>query len=123
MVMRNKAVEPKGTEAERSPMFEAARRLLLASMGAAALAQDEIEAFVDKLVERGEVAEQDGKRLVREVMDKRRRTTLHTESDLERRVEEMLNRMNVPTKADIEALGAKITALAKKVDELRKTGT
>jgi hypothetical protein len=28
--------------------------------------------------------------------------------------------MNIPTKSEIEALGAKITALTKKVDELKK---
>jgi polyhydroxyalkanoate synthesis regulator phasin len=36
------------------------------------------------------------------------------------RMEDLLGRMNVPTKNDIDALSAKITALTKKVDELKK---
>ena len=34
--------------------------------------------------------------------------------------EELLGHMNVPTKADLDALSAKITTLTKKVDELKK---
>ena len=41
--------------------------------------------------------------------------------ELDKRVEELLGRMNVPTKGDIEALSAKITALTKKVDELKRS--
>ena len=39
----------------------------------------------------------------------------------DKRVEEVMSRMNIPTKDEIEALSAKITALTKKVDELKKT--
>jgi len=111
-----KAVE----EMEHSPMLEMARRVLLASIGAVALAQDEVEGFVDKLVERGEIAEKDGKKLARDVLEKRKKETQKAEDKMDKRVEELLDRMNVPTKGDIEALSAKITALTKKVDELKK---
>lgn len=120
MVTRVKAVEPTTEEVERSPMLDIARKVLMAGIGAVALAQDEIENFVNKLVERGELAEQDGKKLVREVMEKRRTQAKKVEAEVDTRLEETLARMNVPSKADIDALSAKITALSKKVDELRK---
>ncbi len=114
-------VEETEEEMERNPLFESSRRVLLAGIGAFALAQDEIEDFVDKLVERGEIAEKDGKKLVREVMDKRKKTTKNAEGEMNKRVQNVLNHLNVPTKSDIEALGEKIAALTKKVDELKKT--
>jgi polyhydroxyalkanoate synthesis regulator phasin len=40
---------------------------------------------------------------------------------MEKRVEDLLTRMNVPTKSDIQNLSAKIEALSKKVDELKKS--
>jgi poly(hydroxyalkanoate) granule-associated protein len=125
MVTRVKAVtETQPEEAEHRPMVEMVRKVLLASIGAVALAQDELENFVNKLVERGELAEQDGKKLVREMVEKRRKQAEHAEAEVDKRTEDLLARMNVPTKADIDALSAKITALGKKVDELRKpTGT
>jgi poly(hydroxyalkanoate) granule-associated protein len=113
------AEEANGKE-ERNQFLETARKVLLAGIGAFALAQDEIEDFVNKLVERGEIAEKDGRKLVREIMERRKKETEKAEDGLSKRVEEILDRMNVPTKADIEALGEKIAALTKKVEELKK---
>jgi poly(hydroxyalkanoate) granule-associated protein len=119
--------EPNEKEAEieaevgRNPFIAMTRRILMASIGAVALAQDEMEGFVDKLVERGELAEQEGKDLLRDVMEKRRRETRRAEVEVESKVEEALHRMNVPTRNDIEALSAKITALSRKIDELKQS--
>jgi poly(hydroxyalkanoate) granule-associated protein len=112
--------EHNGSE-ERQPLLEAARKVLLAGIGAIALAQDEIEDFVNRLVDRGEIAEKDGRKLLREVMDRRKKDAEKAEDEIGKRVEDVLDRMSVPTKADIEALGDKIAALAKKVDELKKS--
>ena len=113
-------VEESVETAERSPLLETARKVLLAGVGAVALAQEEIEEFVNKLIDRGEIAERDGRKLIDELMDKRRKKTREAEEQLDERVEDLLDRMNVPTKADIEAISAKITILTKKVDELKK---
>ena len=107
-------------EEVHGPLFEASRRVLLASIGAIALAQDEIEDFVEKLVERGEIAEMDGKKLVREVIDKRKKDVSKAEDELNKRIDEVVERMDVPTKADIDALGDQINELSDKVDALVK---
>ncbi len=104
-------------EASNSALLDAARKVLLASIGAVALAQDEVEDFVNRLVERGEIAEKDGRKLIREVVEKRRKTTT---KEVDKRVQDLYDAMNIPTKADIEALSAKIAALTRKVDELKK---
>ena len=117
---KEKAVSEKPLE-ERSPMFDVARKVLLAGVGAVALAQDETEAFVKKLVERGGVAEQDGKKLMREVLEKRKTGARRAEAELDKRFEDLLARLDVPRKSDIDTLSAKIAALSKKVDELKKS--
>ena len=114
------AAEANPEKEERSPLLEALRKVLLAGIGAVVIAQEEIEDLVNKLVERGEIAEKDGKKLVREVMDKRKKEAEKAEDEVTKRIEEILDRMNVPTKADIDSLGEKIAALTKKVDELKK---
>lgn len=127
---------------EKNPLVVAAHKVLLASVGAAALAQEEIEDFVNRLIERGSIAEADGKRMVKDVMDQRRKqmekageraqevaTEMRTNlaegpkrwaDDLEQRIEGVLQRMNIPTKEEIETLTSKITALTHKVDDLKK---
>ncbi len=115
-----KPAEVAADGAERGPLLEAVRKVLLAGIGAVALAQEEVEDFVNKLVERGEIAEKDGRKLIHDIRERRKKTTEKAEESLDKRVEELLGRMNVPTKADLEALSAKITVLTKKVDELKK---
>jgi poly(hydroxyalkanoate) granule-associated protein len=105
---------------ERNPMVDIARKVLLAGIGAVALAQEEIEDFVNRLVDRGEIAEKDGRRLVNDVMERRKKQMEKAGDELDRRIEQILHRMNVPTKSDIDALTRKVTTLTKKVGELKK---
>jgi poly(hydroxyalkanoate) granule-associated protein len=102
-----------------SSLLAGVRRVLMAGVGAVALAQEEVEEFVKKLVERGEIAEKDGRKLVDDIMEKRKSRAQKAEDALETRIEGLLERMNVPTKSDIDDLSKKITLLAEKVDELK----
>jgi poly(hydroxyalkanoate) granule-associated protein len=115
-----KVTEEAIEEGGRHPLLNSVRKVLLASIGAVALAQDEIEDFVNKLIERGEIAEKDGKKLIRDLMEKRKGEARKAEEELDKRIEEILSRMNMPTKSDIQALSTKIAALTKKVDGLKK---
>lgn len=102
-------------------LFETLRKVMLASIGAFALGLEEVEVFLNKLVERGEIAEQDARNLINEMKSKRKKDAKIAEEEINKRVEEVLNRMNVPTKTDIDALGKKITTLSKKLDDLGKS--
>lgn len=110
---------------ERYCFGEAARRVLLAGIGAVALAQDEIEEFVAKLVERGELAEAEGRKLVKDVLE-RRKAQLKEESHkaegyLDRRLEALAARMNLPTRAEVAALHQRIAELAQKIEDLKQS--
>lgn len=106
-------------EKEPGPMVVALRRVLLASIGVVAVAQDEIEDFVNRLIERGEIAEKDGRKLINDIVERRRTKEEEVEEELESRIENIMHRLNVPTKADIDALSEKISVLTEKVDELK----
>lgn len=98
------------------------RRVLMASIGAVVLAQDEIEEFLGKLVDRGEIADADARKLLNDVVDNRVRMvqdgTKRAEGELEKRVESVLSRLSIPSKGDIDTLSARIADLNEKVDEL-----
>ena len=119
MATKAKSEEPI-EEQEPSPLYEGLRKLFLASIGAAAIAQEEFEALVNKLIERGELAEKEGKKLLGEMKDKRKKKTAKAEGEFGKRVEDLMTSMNVPTKDDIDALSKKINDLSKKVDDLKK---
>ena len=98
------------------------RRVLMAGVGAVVLTQEQIEDFVGKLVERGEIADGDARKLLADVLDRRKKLlhggTKKAEEQYEKRVEGLLSRMNIPTKSEIDSLSEKITQLSDKVDEL-----
>ena len=104
-----------------NPMLEMARKVLLAGIGAMALTQEEIEKFVAKLVERGEIAEKDGRKLISDVKERRRKKSSEGAAgneEVEKRMEGVLSRMNIASKSDIDGLNRKITTLTEKLDEL-----
>lgn len=108
---------------ERNSLLEMARKVLLASFGAVVLAQEEVESFVEKLVERGEIAEKDGKKLLRELRERRKTEPTAAPAEVvaleqERRMDALLKRINIPTRSEIEALSQKISHLTEKVDDL-----
>ncbi len=116
------------TTEKATPLLETVHRVLLAGVGAVALTSDEIQDFVDRLVERGELAERDGRKVLKDVMSRRNGAEKQVEKSVENasnmveeQIEKILTRLNVPTRHDIEELGKKIGALSKKVDELRKS--
>ena len=123
------------TKASSVSMVAMVRKVLQAGVGAFALSVDEVEEFVAKLVERGEIAEQDGRKLISDVLARRRtdaeaateKVQEHTErqwsraeSILDQQIDNILARLNVPSKTDIEALSDKVSELAEKVDALRQ---
>ena len=105
---------------EEPSILESLRRVLLASVGVVALTIEEVGDLVDTLVERGEIAEQEGKKLIIEIKEKRKKKTDEAEEVASSRVREALDKMDIPTKSDIDDLSKKIASLSKKVDELKK---
>ena len=111
----NEEKVPQSEEEKMSAsVYDLSRKILLAAVGAAAIAQDEIDGFVTHLAERGEIAEKDARGLVKEVMDRRDKVLR------ERRSEYQHRHPTTATKADLDTLTAKIAELSKQIEELKK---
>ena len=65
------------------------------------------------------------RKLVTEVIDRRRKmlhdSTRRAEEELDKRIEGLLTRMNIPSKGEIDTLSDKIGDLSRKVDELMRS--
>lgn len=120
-------IDEETTTPETLPMADAIRRLLLASIGAVALTFDEVERFVNRLVERGELAQKDGEKVMNEMMERMRQQQQQSveegtkvEERIETGIEQFLNRFNIPSKRDIDELSARMAQLAARVEEMRR---
>jgi polyhydroxyalkanoate synthesis regulator phasin len=100
-------IELTSSEEEQKSMFQAAHKIFLVSLGICALAIDETEAIIRRLIERGEIAEQDGRKLLREVVDKRKGN-----------IQEAVNGAPIASKADIDALNERIVRLSAQIEEI-----
>ncbi len=118
MTEQTEKIEPKTV---RSSLYETTRLILLAGVGAISLAQEEINAFLDRLVERGEMAEADARKLVREVVERREKLEKERRAQTEaRRAAQTTSHSPAATRADIDALTARIADLTRQIEELRK---
>lgn len=115
-----------GEGSRTASLFEMVRRLLLASIGAVAMTRDETEQLVNRLVERGQIAQKDGERLIRVIMDSGRQRAganeLRLEQFVENQIDQLLGRLNIPSKRDIDELSAKVAQLTARVEELTRKG-
>lgn len=133
--VRNEAI------VQSANLYLLARKVLLAGMGAVALSMEEAQEFVEKLVERGEIAEADAQKLMQELRKRAQRSEKEAvkatkkaekvtkkttekvakkaEGALEETVETVLKSLNVPSKSDVDTLSKKISELSRKVDALR----
>jgi len=114
-------------EEGRNFLVDGLHKVLLAGIGAVSLAQEEIEDFVNKLIEKGEIAEKDGRKMLEDIDKKRKEQTKKVkkqtdkaEKEMDKQLDSLLSRLNVPTKSDIDGLNDKIAALTQKIDELKK---
>ena len=114
------AVEEEVVEKEARPVLEAAHKALQVGLGAAAYGAKEIETLFTRLVERGEVVEQDGRKRFNKLMEQRKKRMAGAQDELETSITRALHRLNVPTRADIDTLNKKVTTLTKKVNALLK---
>jgi len=113
--------EKEDEKREFHSFYDVVRRMMLAGIGAIAIKHDEIEEFVDKLVERGEIARKDGEDLIEEMRERHKKYLRGEEGQTHKRVAGFLDHIQIPTKTDVNELSEKIAALEKKIDELTKS--
>jgi poly(hydroxyalkanoate) granule-associated protein len=110
--------------ATQKTLLSSLRRVLLAAIGVVVLTQEQIEEFLNSLVERGEIADGDARNLLNDLVENRKRMVQDgarkAESEVEGRIETLLSRMNIPSRSEIDSLAEKIDSLSAKVDQLKK---
>ncbi len=113
-------VEETSNEAEPNPLRMAARKVMLCYIGFFVLAKEEIEDLINRMVEQGEIAERDGRQMVREAMEKRQGDAREAASEAPRQARSLRNKVTLATKADVDALNERINQLSKEIEEYTK---
>ena len=119
-VTEEMVVEEDVVEEALNPVLDVAHKGFLVGIGVVAYMQDGVVKLVNRLVEQGEDVEESSRKVLQRFQERRRERDHDAEVETDQHVEELLARLDIPTRADIQALNKKITLLTKKVDELAK---
>ncbi|MHB8573376.1 MAG: phasin family protein [Candidatus Dormibacteria bacterium] len=120
-----------GTPTPKRPrgLGELVWQVAMAGAGAIAAAPNEAEKFVREMVKRGDLPKLEGDKIIKNIRKRtdhaRDRVGKHAgriDGLLDRQVEQILARLNVPTKSDIQNLNASIDNLTRKVETLSRRG-
>jgi len=84
---------------------------------------DSIEVNVDKLVETGELAQDEAKELKDEIRNRTQTFKQRLDELVERRVTDILEKLSIPSKAEIDGLKARIDELTKALEDVAPEAT
>lgn len=92
------------------------RKGLLAGFGM----QEKVRELVDELVEKGELSKSEGAKLVREWSEKAEKSTSEFNKTLTDIITKTMDRMNLPTKDDLDKLDKKVHTLSNRIKKLEE---
>lgn len=95
-------------------VFESMKKALLAGFGV----QNRLKEFVDDLVKRGELSESQGAKFVKEWSEKAEKSTDEFNKSVSDALQKALQKMNIPSREDVEKLNKELSALTARLNKL-----
>lgn len=97
-------------------IFDVVRKALFAGLGA----QEKVKELVEELVKKGELNKSQGASIVKAWTEKAGKRREDLSNSLSELISKTLEKINLPTKDDIEKLNKKIESLSKKLEGMEK---
>lgn len=95
---------------------EIVHKALMAGIGI----PEKINELIDDLVKKGELSEGEGARLVRECSDKICKSTEDINKSISELIDKTLEKMNIPTRDEVDELSRKVKSLSSKIKKLEE---
>jgi len=96
---------------------DSVRKALLAGLGM----QEKIKELIEELVKKGELSESQGANLVKEWTDKIGKSGEEFSKSVTDLVSKTLEKMNIPTRDEIERLNKKVQSLSARLEKLEES--
>ncbi|MCK4993764.1 MAG: phasin family protein [Candidatus Omnitrophica bacterium] len=86
-------------------------------LGALVMTKEKAEEVVNELVKKGEVGQDEGKELINELIEKGEKSKKEIEDQIEKTVKNVVGKLDISTKKEIEELKSEIEELKKKLSK------
>lgn len=97
-------------------LFDIVKKALFAGLGA----QEKVKELIDELVKKGELNKSQGARIIKAWTERASKKREDISKNLSELISKTIEKMNLPTKDDIEKLNEKIENLSKKLEVIEK---
>jgi poly(hydroxyalkanoate) granule-associated protein len=94
-------------------MFDYIRKMTLAGAGLAIITTEKIQEMMDDLVKKGEMTEKEAREAVNEYVEKSKQAKKDLEEKVEQMITGLLNRMNIPTRKELDEIKERLERLEK----------
>ncbi|HVO68349.1 MAG TPA: phasin family protein [Syntrophales bacterium] len=94
-------------------MLDYIRKMTLAGAGLAIITTEKIQEMMDDLVKKGEMTEKEAREAVNEFVEKSKQARKDLEEKVEKTITGFLNRMNIPTRKELDEIKERLDRLEK----------
>lgn len=98
-------------------MIEFIKKAMFTGLGLASITKDKVEEVAKEFIEQGNLTEQEGRKLVKEMMEYSEKSRGELEGQVEKYVEKAIDKLDLARKSEIEELKEKILELQQKVKD------
>ena len=98
-------------------MFDLIRKAMLTGVGLASISIDKIDEIAKEMMEQGNLTEQEGRKLVQEMMGYAEKSKEQLEKQVAFYVEKALDKMDVARKKEVEELRETLLKLQEKIEK------
>lgn len=93
-------------------MSEIIKNAVLASIGLVSLTREKAEEFAKELIKKGKLSENEKAKFIKDVLEQSEKRKTEIEEKIEKTVETVIAKMNIPSKKEFEELKKKVEELS-----------
>lgn len=102
-------------------MIDVIKKAVLTGIGIAALTKDKIEDLAKDLIDKGKMSEQEGEKLVQEMLSRAEESRQTMKNQTETLVQKTIDKMHLARMEDIDLLKKEIETLRAEISSLQKS--
>ena len=98
-------------------MKELLTQIVNMGIGAVAFTKDAAEKVVNELIEKGEMTRKEGDEFIDKLAKRGEEAKNELESKIEKKIQDILKKLKIPTRDEVDALKKKVNSIAKKCEK------
>ena len=102
-------------------MLDLLKKTLLTGIGIAALTKEKVEEVAKKIAKESKLSEKEGKKLVKDLLEKSDEARKNLEKQVDELVKNALKKLNIPTQENLQKLENKIRKLENLVKKIERS--